>query len=260
MFAGFVGRMEQGLLVISNAKAGSADERVLQEVLDVLHRGGADVHSETLDSPDQLDDLLGAHPRRLPVAAGGDGTLHLLVAALHARGELASRVIGLVPLGTGNDFARTVGIPLAAAAAARVVLQGSPHDMDLLTDDADGVVINAVHLGIGARGSRAGEPLKPVLGMLAYRIGALLAGLRTPGWPLLVITASAQARPAVSSGGGLSRKGMSGGLKTWSVSLFVPGLRNQTSRPMRRGAGAWCVGCSSICTSSVPRGSRSWGW
>lgn len=77
--------MEQGLLVISNAKVGSADERVMQQVLDVLHRGGADVHSETLDSPDQLDDLLGAHPRRLPVAAGGDGTLHLLVAALRPR-------------------------------------------------------------------------------------------------------------------------------------------------------------------------------
>ncbi|MGH3811017.1 MAG: diacylglycerol/lipid kinase family protein [Pseudonocardiaceae bacterium] len=178
--------MERSLLVISNAKAGSADERVLQEVLGVLHRGGADVHSETLDSPDQLETLLGAHPHRLPVAAGGDGTLHLLVAALHARGELASRVIGLVPLGTGNDFARTVGIPLTAAAAARVVLQGSPHEVDLLTDDADGVVINAVHLGIGAKGSRAGEPLKPVLGMLAYRIGALLAGLRTAGWPLRV--------------------------------------------------------------------------
>ncbi len=178
--------MEPGLLVISNAKAGSADERVLQEVLDVLHRGGADVRVETLERPDQLDALLGAHPRRLPVAAGGDGTLHLLVAALPARGELTSRVIGLVPLGTGNDFARTVGIPLAAADAAHVVLQGLPREVDLLTDDADGVVINAVHLGIGARGSRAGQPLKPVLGMLAYRIGALLAGLRTPGWPLRV--------------------------------------------------------------------------
>ncbi|MGH3962287.1 MAG: diacylglycerol/lipid kinase family protein [Pseudonocardiaceae bacterium] len=178
--------MEQGLLVISNAKAGSADERVLHEVLDVLRRGGGDVRSEPLGSPDQLDALLGAHPHRLPVAAGGDGTLHLLVAALHARGELASRVIGLVPLGTGNDFARTVGIPLAAAAAARVVLQGSPLEVDLLTDDAGGVVINAVHLGIGAQGAREGEPLKPVLGMLAYRIGALLAGLRSPGWPVQV--------------------------------------------------------------------------
>ncbi|MGH3897905.1 MAG: diacylglycerol/lipid kinase family protein [Pseudonocardiaceae bacterium] len=152
-----VSRMEQRLLVISNAKAGSADERVLHEVLDVLHRDGADVCSETLDSPDQLDALLGAHSRRLPVAAGGDGTLHLLVVALHARGELASRVIGLVPLGTGNDFARTVGIPLTAAAAARVVLQDSPHEMDLLTDDANGVVINAVHLGIAPRAPALGN-------------------------------------------------------------------------------------------------------
>ncbi len=178
--------MEQRLLVISNAKAGSANGRVLPEVLDVLRRGGADVRSEPLGSPDELNASLGAHPHRLPVAAGGDGTLHLLVAALHARGELASRVIGLVPLGTGNDFARTAGIPLAADAAARVVLQGAPHEMDLLTDDAGGVVINAVHLGIGAQGAREGEPLKPVFGMLAYRIGALLAGLRSPGWPLQV--------------------------------------------------------------------------
>src|ERR687893_117767 len=186
MFAGFVGRMKQRLLVISNAKAGSADERVLHEVLDVLRRGGGDVRSEPLGSPNQLDAVLGAHPHRIPVAAGGDGTLHLLVAALHARGELTSRAIGLVPLGTGNDFARTVGIPLAPAAAARVVLEGVPHEMDLLTDDADGVVINAVHLGIGAEGAREGEPLKPVFGMLAYRIGALAAGLRSVGWPLQV--------------------------------------------------------------------------
>jgi diacylglycerol kinase family enzyme len=178
--------MEHDLLVISNAKAGSADEPVLQEVLDVLRRGGTDVCSETLGSPDELDALLGAHPHRIPVAAGGDGTLHLLVAALHARGELASRVIGLVPLGTGNDFARTVGIPLAPAAAARVVLQGAPREMDLLTDDADGVVINAVHLGIGAEGAREGQPLKPLFGMLAYRIGALVAGLRIPGWPVRI--------------------------------------------------------------------------
>jgi YegS/Rv2252/BmrU family lipid kinase len=185
-FAGFLVGMEQGLLVISNAKAGSADEGALHEVLDVFRRGGADVRSEPLGDPDQLDALLGAHPHRFPVAAGGDGTLHLLVAALHARGELASRVIGLVPLGTGNDFARTVGIPLAADAAAHIVLQGSPREMDLLTDDASGVVINAVHLGIGAQGAREGEPLKPVFGMLAYRIGAALAGLRSTGWPLRI--------------------------------------------------------------------------
>ena len=48
------------------------------------------------------------------VVAGGDGSLHAVVTALHRRHELASRTLGLIPLGTGNDFARTLGIPLDA--------------------------------------------------------------------------------------------------------------------------------------------------
>ncbi len=177
---------QRRLLVITNVSAGSADDDALQEVLDVLRRGGADVACETPERPDAMGVLLDRHPERTPVAAGGDGTLHLLVAALHARGELPDRMVGCVPLGTGNDFARTLRIPLDPPSAARVLLDGAPRELDLLVDDAGGVVMNAVHLGIGAAGSREGEPLKPVLGMLAYRVGALVAGLRSKGWPLRV--------------------------------------------------------------------------
>ena len=175
----------RNLLVITNVSAGSADDSALKEVLGVL-RGGADVLCETPERPDAMGVLLDRHPERTPVAAGGDGTLHLLVAALHDRGELPDRVLGCIPLGTGNDFARTLGIPLEPQAAARVVLDGAPHELDLLVDDAGGVVVNAVHLGVGAQGSREGEPLKPLLGPLAYRVGALVAGLRSVGWPLRV--------------------------------------------------------------------------
>ena len=65
-------------------------------------------------------------------------------------------------------------------------MHGGPRELDLLTDDAGGVVVNAAHLGIGAQGSREGEPLKPIIGMLAYRVGALVAGVRSKGWPLRV--------------------------------------------------------------------------
>ena len=64
-----------------------------------------------------------AGSRRI-VVAGGDGSLHAVVAALHRRNDLADAVLGLIPLGTGNDFARCMGIPLDPEEAARVILDG----------------------------------------------------------------------------------------------------------------------------------------
>jgi YegS/Rv2252/BmrU family lipid kinase len=198
----------QPLLVLSNAAAGSADETVLDKVLATL-RPNAEVRSEPLGHPAELDALLGRYPGHRPVAAGGDGTLHLLVAALHARGELADRVLGLVPMGTGNDMARTLGIPHEdPVAAARVVVHGAVRRLDLLTDDDGGVVVNAVHLGIGAQASADGEPLKPVLGRLAYRVGAVLAGARSRGWPLAVVVDGrdlTEGRPVLQVGIGNGR-------------------------------------------------------
>ncbi|MGH3570065.1 MAG: diacylglycerol/lipid kinase family protein [Pseudonocardia sp.] len=174
------------LLVLSNANAGSADETVLDAVLAAL-REGAEVHSAPTDGPAELARALGEYPEHRPVAVGGDGTLHLLVAALRDRGELANRTVGLVPMGTGNDFARTLGIPDDPVNAAGVVLHGRSRTLDLLTDNAGGVVVNVVHLGIGAQASKDGTPLKAALGPAAYKVGAVLAGLRVRGWELKVV-------------------------------------------------------------------------
>lgn len=173
------------LLVFTNRAAGGVDGPVLDAVLAALGKD-ADVATAPAGGPDELVDTLGRFPEHRPVAVGGDGTLHLLVAALHARGEAATRAVGLVPLGTGNDLARCLGIPEDPVAAAEVVRRGQVRPLDLLVDDAGGVVINVVHLGVGARANHDGTPLKPVLGAAAYRVGALVAGLRSTGWPLRV--------------------------------------------------------------------------
>jgi hypothetical protein len=47
-------------------------------------------------------------------------------------------------LGTGNDFARGVGISLGHREAARLIRTGQPRPVDLIVDDTDGVVVNAV--------------------------------------------------------------------------------------------------------------------
>jgi YegS/Rv2252/BmrU family lipid kinase len=173
------------LLVIYNASAGGASDVARSAALEVLHRD-ADVLEAVVDSPEQMVAVLGEHPDRDPVAAGGDGTVHQVVAALARRDELATRIVGLIPLGTGNDLARSLGLPADPAAAARVVIAGTAHPMDLLVDDVGGIVVNAVHLGVGGEASAAAQPLKPFLRRLAYVAGALIAGLRATGWRLRV--------------------------------------------------------------------------
>ena len=119
------------------------------------------------------------------MVAGGDGSLHAVVARLHARDEAATRPVGLVPLGTGNDFARGYGLPLDASEAAARVAAGVPRPVDLLVHDG-GVVVNAAHAGIGAVATERAESLKGRLGRLAYPLGALLAGVRAEGWSLTI--------------------------------------------------------------------------
>ena len=53
-------------------------------------------------------------------------------------------------------------------------------------DDRGGVVVNAVHVGVGAEAAQQAGRFKPRLGVLAFGIGAVAAGLRSTGWRLRV--------------------------------------------------------------------------
>ncbi|MGW0803483.1 diacylglycerol/lipid kinase family protein [Nonomuraea sp. NPDC002799] len=173
--------MARKLLAIANPAAGGDDEETRRTVLRTLG-AEADVVDRVVEGPADLDRVLAEHPGRVPVVLGGDGTLHRVVAALLGRDELAARPVGLIPMGTGNDLARALGIPLDPREAALVVLHGAERRLDLLVDDDGGIVLNAVHVGVGAVASQQATALKPVLRRAAYAVGALLAGMRSQGW------------------------------------------------------------------------------
>jgi len=172
--------------VVTNAAAGSTDDDRVAAAISVLE-AAADVRVEQCAEPGDLDRVLDGRQGRTVVLVGGDGSVHTAVAALRRRGELSpDQPLGLVPLGTGNDLARTLGIPLEPADAARAVLDGSPHPLDLLVDDQDGVVVNVVHLGVGAEAAEKATGLKDRLGKAAYPVGSVLAAAGPTGWDLRV--------------------------------------------------------------------------
>jgi diacylglycerol kinase family enzyme len=167
------------LLLLTNADAGSSDADTVDRALAVL-RTGAKVEVAQTGPDGELDAALDRRDGRTLVVAGGDGSLHQVVSRLHERGELGQTVLGLLPLGTGNDFARGTAIPLDVEAAARVILARQVRDVDLVVDDQEHVVVNNVHLGVGADASRYGARWKKRLGRVGYPIGVLQAAFAHP--------------------------------------------------------------------------------
>jgi len=176
--------VSRGLLVVVNAAAGSADNEALDPALEVL-RACAEVEVARTGSPEELDTALAALGGRTLVVAGGDGSLHLALQRLRAAGGPLPDV-ALIPLGTGNDLARGLDLPLDPAAAARRITAGAARPLDLLETDDGRVVVNASHAGLGAQAAQRSEDLKERFGPAAYPLGALIAGVRESGSQLTV--------------------------------------------------------------------------
>lgn len=122
--------------------------------------------------PDDLDRVIHALDGRVFVVAGGDGSLHLAVNHLHGSGLLGSEV-GVVPLGTGNDLARGVGLPLDPAAAAARIVDGAVTPLPLARITTGEIVVNNAHVGLGVDASQRATPLKRWCGRFAYPLAAV---------------------------------------------------------------------------------------
>ncbi|MFC7550541.1 diacylglycerol/lipid kinase family protein [Plantactinospora sp. GCM10030261] len=125
-----------------------------------------------VDRPGQLEAALAAAVDLGPdllVAGGGDGTLSAAARVLAHR----DMALGLLPLGTTNNFARTVGVPLDLDGAVGVLATGTVIDVDL---GLAGDVRFANHVGVGLSADimlKTPRRLKRISGRLAYPLTAL---------------------------------------------------------------------------------------
>ncbi len=103
------------------------------------------------------------------VAAGGDGTVNEVVNGLDGYDV----PLGIIPVGTANDFARQVGIPADADHAMDVILQRKPRRLD--TASLNGRrFLNVSTGGVGAEATAETPPdVKESLGPVAYAISSM---------------------------------------------------------------------------------------
>lgn len=126
--------------------------------------------SSRRESDDLVARFAAGNGARLLVTAGGDGTINAVVNALLRRD--ANVTLAILPCGTGNDLARTLGVPLDPAAAAAALPNWSPRALDVIHYQSNETHRAIANMAAGGNSARVGQQItdeqKQRLGPLAY--------------------------------------------------------------------------------------------
>ncbi|MDD7368668.1 MAG: diacylglycerol kinase family lipid kinase [Berryella intestinalis] len=124
------------VLLIANPAANNGRvKKVALEVRDALRTACPSVEEVQLvltEQPAHATRIASsAHPWDTVVALGGDGVAHEVANGLMRIDEGDRPLFGLLPFGSGNDYARTLGMPTDLRAAVRALERAHPHRFDL---------------------------------------------------------------------------------------------------------------------------------
>lgn len=113
------------------------------------------------------------------IAMGGDGTVHEVVNGLMQIPEGKRPILGVVPVGSGNDFAHGIGAAKQSDQALLRALEGEPSAVDLaIMTDGDGrkeYFDNTLGIGFGAMVTIRSHRLPLLRGFLMYLVSVIQA-------------------------------------------------------------------------------------
>ncbi len=113
------------------------------------------------------------------VACGGDGTMHNAInRALHK-----NIIMGLIPMGSGNDFAKAVHLPSDLNKCLDIIKAKKTRKIDLIqcAGDVDRWCVNTLGIGLDGLANSYNTRLKKYIGKLGYHLGALMASFTFKG-------------------------------------------------------------------------------
>ena len=119
--------------IIVNPNAGKGKgKKNLKTVLKLFSERGAEYsvfETTRAGEAKEFSERLTSSGEQEIIVVGGDGTLHEV---LNGLSDPSSCRLGLIPSGTGNDFAAAAGLPSNAAQAAEIILSGETKETDFL--------------------------------------------------------------------------------------------------------------------------------
>lgn len=163
-------------LLILNGKG--AGDPGLREAINQLREDGVEIHVrvtwEKGDAARYLDEACRLGVATV-IAGGGDGTINEVATAIIHCENSHIPVLGLLPLGTANDFATSVGVPNELDKALKLAIAGNATAIDIARVNEKTCFINMATGGFGTRiTSETPEKLKAALGGVSYLIHGLM--------------------------------------------------------------------------------------
>ncbi len=167
--------MPHTLLILNGKEAGNQDVR---NAVRNLRDEGVTLHVrvtwEQGDAKRYVDEAAVLAVETI-IAGGGDGTINEVASALMALPESNRPSLGILPLGTANDFATSCSIPLQIDNALQLAVKGRAVAIDLAQVNDKHYFINMATGGFGTRiTTETPEKLKAVLGGASYFIHGLM--------------------------------------------------------------------------------------
>ncbi len=163
-------------LLILNGK--SAGNDLLRQAITELREDGACIHVrvtfEKGDAARYIDEGIRLGVQTI-ISGGGDGTINEIAGALIDLDTAHRPAMGILPLGTANDFATSAGIPEDLGKALQLAILGKATAVDIAQVNEKTCFINMATGGFGTRiTSETPEKLKAALGGVSYLIHGLM--------------------------------------------------------------------------------------
>jgi len=173
--------MHSTTVIVNPVSGRGAGARLMQPISDFLRSSGLDfdlVTTTAVHDATRLAREAVAQGRETVVAVGGDGTFNeVLNGLVQSKDEPVGTTLGLLPIGTGNDFAFGAGLPLDVWEACRVVVRGQSRTIDTGLFCADNeeprYFGNGIGIGFDAVANIESRKVKRLRGTLLYLVAVI---------------------------------------------------------------------------------------